>query len=950
MPRLQFSSESLLFLKSKPCLCLPRKVKRKLKYFRIFVDHIKVAHAPRIPGPLFLHDEPRVRCLTEIKREPQEKKRKSRRKAVQPSVLLSNVRSLPGKVDEIMLLVSQLNPNVCVFTETWLNHDIPDTSIALDNYFIIRKDRDSAGGGLICYLSDAYLCENVRIITPSDVPSINDCGSELLPIIVGRLLIIVVYHPHWNDSVMHLKCIDCLIEIIDFSFTTLLDVHNSNVIICGDFNDLRKCYDEIASLSSTKPVVHVPTRGLNTLDQIFTSFLHHVPAQISAPIGSSDHCTVFWNPSNTGAKNVTFKKKVRKLTKSNTARFANLVCSTDWLSLLKSFDDVNDAAYHFQNSLFSIFDHCFPERIIRRRSNNPEWVKDSLRLLIDERDRAFSKKQFSKYYRLRKEVSSHIYYLKKVFLHKSSSSQNSKDLWKSLKLLAKLPNTSHINDFSPDDFLTYFSSVFNPSSSLLPHPPAASAISQSASQSISLSLTDVFRHVNKLKRHSCGSDGLPGWVFKDFIDFLAPSILYLFNWCLSSNTFPRCFKMANIHPIPKVNRPNSVSHFRPISLLPSLSKLFERIIVSDLLLPSIRDRVQTSQFAFIPRPGSGTTCALILAQNKILSFLDKSSGAVRVLSADLSKAFDKVPHHLILEACNRFHLPSNTSLLISSFLSDRVQRVHLNGRFSDWCSVSSGVPQGSVLGPILFTMAIDNFTPVCPNSTAIIYADDILLLHFVRSSADDALQDEWDNLVAWSTALSIPINEEKSHVMNIVTRSNLNLPPISTSSISYLSVVHSMTFLGVIFSDDLKWNLHVDHTVRKASKRLFILRNLRKAGCSPTLMTRCYTSFIRSLLAYSFPAFCNLPDFLFKKLVRIERRSLRIVGCSSFCVDLSAFVNNASHKIFSSISRNTQHPLRSMFDSSHSRLTRSSNNLKPPFAKTKRFSTSFIKFCLSHNV
>ena len=164
------------------------------------------------------------------------------------------------------------------------------------------------------------------------------------------------------------------------------------------------------------------------------------------------------------------------------------------------------------------------------------------------------------------------------------------------------------------------------------------------------------------------------------------------------------------------------------------------------------------------------------------SFLDKDSGAVRLLSADLSKAFDKVPHHLIVEACNNFQLPSNTTKLVESFLSNILQRVHTNGLFSDWCSIPSGVPQGSVLGPILFTMATDSFSPACVNSTAIRYADDILLLHFVRTSADDALQVEWDNIVEWSSKLSIPINTKKSHVMNIVTRSNLILSPISTST------------------------------------------------------------------------------------------------------------------------------------------------------------------------
>ena len=444
-----------------------------------------------------------------------------------------------------------------------------------------------------------------------------------------------------------------------------------------------------------------------------------------------------------------------------------------------------------------------------------------------------------------------------------------------------------------------------------------------------------------------GPDGLPPWVFRRFADILSPAITHLFNWSLQDGYVPACFKLANISPIPKCDKPSSVTDFRPISLLPALSKTLERIVSRLFILPSIENKLQKSQFAFIPRPGSGTTSALTLAQHRILKFLDPASGCVRLLSIDLAKAFDKLPHRVILDACLNFRLPSGIIKWISSFVSGRFQRVFVNGSYSPWTSISSGVPQGSVLGPLLFALTVDSLSPSCSNTSIIKYADDILLMHFIRSPAEDQLQVEWDNLVAWSNSLCLPINRSKCIVMDINTNTNLRTSPILASDNSYLKQVTSFKFLGVVFSEDLKWNEHFDYILRKASKRIFILRNLRRSGCSAALMLQSYFAFIRSLLIYSYPCFCNAPDYLLRKLRKLERRVSRIIGVSFS--DDSSVLNAAvlsCNKLFSAVLSASSHPLRDLFDDRLSRSTRLSTScpLRPPFAKTKRFANSFINF------
>jgi len=186
----------------------------------------------------------------------------------------------------------------------------------------------------------------------------------------------------------------------------------------------------------------------------------------------------------------------------------------------------------------------------------------------------------------------------------------------------------------------------------------------------------------------------------------------------------------------------------------------------------VKYKLKSLQFAYLPGAGSGTTSSLTLIYDRIVSFLDKP-GAVRVLSIDFTKAFDKLQHQFIIQSAVGFCLPLKCVTWLKSYLSDRLQRVRVGDRFSSWSPpITSGVPQGSVLGPILFCMVIDDFTVACKNSMCFKYADDITILHFLRDSQDDNLQLEWNNVMGWSDAHCLPINFSKSCVMNIISFHN----------------------------------------------------------------------------------------------------------------------------------------------------------------------------------
>lgn len=483
----------------------------------------------------------------------------------------------------------------------------------------------------------------------------------------------------------------------------------------------------------------------------------------------------------------------------------------------------------------------------------------------------------------------------------------------------------------------FFASVF------LPAANNALSFDELPIASLRVTKDEVLAQMKKLKKRSPGPDKIPYWILRDFAELFVDAITLLFNRSLSEGVVPRAFKAALITPIPKCHKPNSPSDYRPISRLPVLSKVLERLFVNKFLMPHLKDRVSSSQYAYIPRSGAGTTSALTLLNDHILRFLD-TPGAVRILSTDYSKAFDKINHDIILKAMADFRISKAAVTWVANYLSDRSQRVQIGSALSNWSPVTSGVPQGSVVGPVLFVLATDSFSTICANSQVIRYADDINIVHFLRRESEDNLQLEWTNLVDWSNTHSLPLNSSKCAVMNIVTKKSLCLPDIFTDDGVSLPTQSSLPVLGVRFSDNFKWNVHVQNIIKKASRRIFLIRNLKQAGCSSSVMYSAYVAFIRSVLLYCFPVFCNVSSYLFTSMERVERRVFRIIGddAKNF-VTLDNAAENVCKRLFCAVLLDCHHPLRSLFVK-RVPTTRDQSVIKPPFARTVRFKNSFIRF------
>ena len=239
---------------------------------------------------------------------------------------------------------------------------------------------------------------------------------------------------------------------------------------------------------------------------------------------------------------------------------------------------------------------------------------------------------------------------------------------------------------------------------------------------LSFSCAEVKKCLRKMNKVSCGPDGIPLWIFRNCSDAFSPLLTLIFNRSLSEGFVPNCLKSANIIPVPKSFPAKDVADFRPISILPAISEVFEKLFCDKFVIPVIRDKVQQNQFAYVPGPGKGTTVALTSIYHHMIRFLDSASGCVRVATVDLSEAFDSLSHKSVIEACVSFKLAKECVKWNASNISDRCQRVFLNGGASSFSPIICGVPQGSVIGPLLFSSVMDSLNPLCINSHYFKYA------------------------------------------------------------------------------------------------------------------------------------------------------------------------------------------------------------------------------------
>ena len=336
-------------------------------------------------------------------------------------------------------------------------------------------------------------------------------------------------------------------------------------------------------------------------------------------------------------------------------------------------------------------------------------------------------------------------------------------------------------------------------------------------------------------------------------NYQLPSIASLYNLSLRSGSLPAEWKRSNIVPVPKESSKSDVRSFRPISLLPLISKTFEKHIHHILLQFLTRDNLlSNNQFGF--RAGRSTVTPLLLATHRWHSILNNRQN-VGCVFFDLKKAFDSIPHQALLNKL--FHLGTPTVLLrcLDNYLSHRSQRVVMNGHSSSWLPVRSGVPQGSILGPLLFLVYIDNLSQISlsTGSQLLMYADDILLYKPISSLREmEDLQDDVSQICDWISRNHLTLNAAKTKYMIVSRRKRPTCPyPPLVLDGTAIEMVSHFKYLGVWISDDLTWGKHIESVCCKARRLLGYMYRTFSPYCEPSVLLSLYKSQVLPILDYA---------------------------------------------------------------------------------------------------
>ena len=596
-----------------------------------------------------------------------------------------------------------------------------------------------------------------------------------------------------------------------------------------------------------------------------------------SPLGKSDHCVLsFAFDCFVDLKAPLYRFRYDQ---GNFVAMRQNLKQSDSLKSLASTDNqmqVKGLWKEFKDILITYRNKFVP----RKNVGKPSWkwsvpLSENLRNKIKEKRRLYKKwsrarstqnqsKYRSKYVKIRNEVKREVIQEKKDFERDicNRSSENPKVFWSYLRSHLKtktgiaplLENVKDKTSLKSDDYekanilQEQFCSVFTkePEGDI----PHFEIRCNTIIQNIIITEDMVREEIKKMdKNKAFGPDEISPELLKELEDFVTPPLTAIMNKSMESGTLPSDWKLATISPIYKKGPKNIAANYRPVSLTSIVCKLMEKILIKHVIMPHLlrENLLSDRQYGFIS--GRSTT-------TQLLHFLDKcadiiaTGGVVDCIYFDFAKAFDTVPHCRLLKKLESYGIKGKLLKWIEGFLKDRYQTVKVNGAESNISEVLSGIPQGSVLGPLLFVMFINDL-PDEVLSDMYLFADDTKILKKVDSKTDALqLQSDINAMERWSNNWLLSFHPDKCHVLTFGKMENIKYAHRYKLNGEELEHVFSEKDLGVIMDSDLTFEEHILDKIKKANS---ILGQIRRSFTylNPKLLRQLYVTFVRPILEYA---------------------------------------------------------------------------------------------------
>lgn len=805
------------------------------------------------------------------------------------ALLLWNSNSLRNKTHYLELLIQTHDPLIVVITETHLDPSVSNTELRLHDFQIARRDRPSKGGGVLVAVKNL---KGINVYSTFVDPT-----EELLAIRLSlfglNICVVAYYRPPTSSSLRSLydffeRSADCNFLLLgDFNFP---DIQWGNNTLCPS-RQLSRDFLHFTQESGLSQVIDFPThvKG-NTLDLLFTNLDPH-PCLIDGDTGLSDHSALTFNisgflPNHASPSRSRPPKFILNFGKADLTNISTQLAVMNSQLVKMNECSTNQLWDFFKNKIIEIASANIPSIKLRSKKT---WLTRETRTIIGKRRRFFhtyrafptprNLDQLNLISRLAKKLTRRDY-TKYIDTHITDSlhSGNSKPLFQLIarsRKGVKDSGVAQLHDCSTDSAITQkfadmFKSVFTVDNGCLPQVTGQPVPPQDDIEVSEAGLLTQLQSLNHCK--GAGPDKLSPGILKCFAPHIAPSLTHIFSHSINTGCVPDDWRKANVVPVYKKGDRKDALNYRPISLTCISSKLIEHIIAHQMrLFLDNNNLLSVCQHGFRKKHSCESQLIHTLTD---LAMFNNTSSQVDVIILDFSKAFDTVSHTKLIHKLRAFGFNSKLVCWIESWLDGRSFKVVVNGCSSQPTRVTSGVPQGSVLGPLLFLLYINDLPNKisCAHTSIRLFADDAILYRPIHLPSDNlALQQQFSSVTKWA--------EDWQLRFNVTKCTSTSMLPVKSQYIYHLQgaplvCTHEFTYLGVKVSSSLSFDAHIRQTLQKASATLYMLmRALKKA--SPKAKRTSYFSICLPLLEYASEVWNPSLAYQIANFERINRKAFR---------------------------------------------------------------------------
>ena len=674
---------------------------------------------------------------------------------------------------------------------------------------------------------------------------------------------------------------------------------------------------DMMKLANMKQLIKVPTHNLgNTLDLVLVAkpLFDDIKFSYSVLSPISDHNTILLEMSTPEKLQSNPKRTMPVRYNFSKAKYdeINLIFDNLHNNIKKNSNDVNSNWNKFTDCIQTCLDNHVPKLKIRKKDK--PWWNQELKHLMKLKETAYQEMKkvptstnikLERYYshQLKVEIRKAKAHYMKTHITDNLESGNTKPLFAHINqakgqsnCINSIQDTTY--DKIPDSIADHFSSVYN-SHHYADIAPTVNPL-YNKMPDIKVHRQGVLSYLSSLDpRKSTGPDNISPMLLKMFalnVSSFVDIITIIFQGSIDTSVLPPVWKEAVVTPIYKGGPRNDVSNYRPISITSILCKCLEHIISSNVWTHLESNGILSNrQHGF--RKGYSTTTQLLHVVHHAVDNLDKRRNS-HIVSFDFAKAFDKVPHNLLVCKLVSYKLNMKICDWIKSWLKDRTSVVSVNNLHSKKFQVLSGVPQGSVLGPLLFLLFIEDMPCNVKYSDCRLYADDTLLCCADKNQAQ--LQEDVNALVVWSCNWGMKFNPKKCVHMQLgkpqpeftLLINDTPIPP-----------AESIKYLGVHIHHTLKWNFHIEKITKKANRCLGMLRRHISYASHKTKLLA-FNAIVRSTLEYACQVWSPHQKGLSKLIDNIHRKGVRwIFQLPRICSVTECMLN---HDIVSLYDRRSQ--------------------------------------------